>query len=75
MVAEVVPGGHEVVGGACEFEDALGEPFGQGGARRPVADPETRLRPALGEMYALLCRTEGMLEKPSRDAPYVPVSV
>ena len=36
-----------------------------------ISDPATRLRHALGEMYALFRRTEGMLEKTSRDASLV----
>jgi AcrR family transcriptional regulator len=36
-----------------------------------VADPAARLRHALAEMYALFRRTEGMLEKTSRDASVV----
>jgi len=36
-----------------------------------ISDSEARLRHALGEMYALYRRTEGMLEKTSRDAPLV----
>ena len=49
-------------------------------AANPMPDPvawstisgsEARLRYALGEIYALFRRTEGMLEKTSRDAPLV----
>jgi AcrR family transcriptional regulator len=49
-------------------------------ARHPMPDPATwsaiekpaeRLRHALAEMYAFYDRTEGMLEKTSRDAPLV----
>jgi AcrR family transcriptional regulator len=49
-------------------------------ADHPRPDPETwasivdsraRVRHALGEMYAFYRRTEGMLEKTSRDAPLV----
>lgn len=49
-------------------------------AAHPMPDPEAwssisdhadRLRHALGEMYALYRRTEGMLERTSRDAPLV----
>lgn len=37
-----------------------------------IADPAVRLRTALGELYALFGRTEGMLDKTVRDAPLVP---
>lgn len=36
-----------------------------------ILDPEARLRHALREVYAFFRRTEGMLEKTSRDAPLV----
>ena len=36
-----------------------------------ISDSEARVRHALGEMYALYRRSEGMLEKTSRDAPLV----
>jgi AcrR family transcriptional regulator len=36
-----------------------------------VADPTERLRRALGELYTWYARTEGMLERTSRDAPLV----
>lgn len=36
-----------------------------------ISDCEARLRHALDEMYAFFRRTEGMLEKTSRDAPLV----
>jgi AcrR family transcriptional regulator len=40
-------------------------------AWRMVRDPAARLRRALTELYAFYRRTEGMLEKTSRDAPVV----
>jgi len=36
-----------------------------------ITSPEARLRYALGEIYAFFSRTEGMLEKTSRDASLV----
>jgi AcrR family transcriptional regulator len=36
-----------------------------------IDDPATRVRHALTEMYSFFRRTEGMLEKTSRDAPLV----
>ena len=36
-----------------------------------ISDPGVRLRQALAELYAFYRRTEGMLEKTSRDAPVV----
>jgi AcrR family transcriptional regulator len=36
-----------------------------------ISDSRARLRHALGEMYAFFRRTEGMLEKTSRDGPVV----
>ena len=36
-----------------------------------ISDPGVRLRQALAELYAFYRRTEGMLEKSSRDAPVV----
>ncbi len=36
-----------------------------------ISDSDARLRHALGEIYAFFRRTEGMLEKTSRDAPLV----
>ena len=38
-----------------------------------VADPEERLRVALGELYAYYRRTGGMLDHLQRDAPTVPI--
>ena len=46
-------------------------PLPDPGAWSSISDSEARLRHALGEMYALYRRTEGMLEKTSRDAPLV----
>jgi AcrR family transcriptional regulator len=37
-----------------------------------IHDPDSRLRSALGELYAWYARTEYMLERTSRDAPLVP---
>ncbi|MGH9175874.1 MAG: TetR/AcrR family transcriptional regulator, partial [Vicinamibacterales bacterium] len=40
---------------------------------RAIADPETRLRTALGELYAYYRRTEGMLARSEQEAPANPV--
>ena len=41
--------------------------------RRGVADPECRLRTALGEIYAYYRRTEGLLARAEQEAPTNPV--
>src|SRR5919106_3945520 len=41
------------------------------GAWSSISGSEARLRHALGEIYPFFRRTEGMLEKTSRDAPLV----
>jgi AcrR family transcriptional regulator len=56
---------------ACTAHYWATNPMPDPGAWSSIADPEARLRHALGEMYAFFRRTEGMLEKTSRDAPMV----
>ena len=56
---------------ACSAHYWATNPMPDPGAWSSISDPEARLRHALGEMYAFYRRTEGMLEKTSRDAPVV----
>lgn len=56
-------------------EDALGEPFGQGSARRRSPIPKLGWDVCQGRDVRVPLPHRGKLEKPSRDAPYVPVSV
>ena len=56
---------------ACSAHYWATNPMPDPGAWSSISDPEARLRHALGEMYALYRRAEGMLEKTSRDAPVV----
>jgi AcrR family transcriptional regulator len=56
---------------ACSAHYWLANPMPDPGAWSSISDPAARLRHALGEMYAFYRRTEGMLEKTSRDAPLV----
>ena len=56
---------------ACSAHYWAGNPPPDPGAWSSISDPEARLRRALDEMYAFYGRTEGMLEKTSRDAPLV----
>lgn len=56
---------------ACTAHYWAANPMPDPEAWASISDPGARLRHALGEMYALFRRTEGMLEKTSRDAPLV----
>jgi AcrR family transcriptional regulator len=56
---------------ACSAHYWATNPMPDPGAWSSITDSEARLRHALGEMYAFFRRTEGMLEKTSRDAPLV----
>jgi AcrR family transcriptional regulator len=56
---------------ACTARYWGANPMPEPGAWRSISDPAARLRHALGELYAFFRRTEGMLEKTSRDAPLV----
>jgi AcrR family transcriptional regulator len=56
---------------ACSAHYWANNPMPDPGGWSSISDSETRLRHALGEMYAFFRRTEGMLEKTSRDAPLV----
>jgi AcrR family transcriptional regulator len=56
---------------ACTAHYWATNPMPDPGAWSSIADPEARLRHALSEIYAFFRRTEGMLEKTSRDAPLV----
>jgi AcrR family transcriptional regulator len=60
---------------ACSAHYWATNPMPDPGAWSSISDPEARLRHALGEMYAFFRRTEGMLEKTSRDAPLVDAMV
>jgi AcrR family transcriptional regulator len=53
---------------ACTAHYWAANPLPDPGAWSSITDPVERLRHALGEMYAFFRRTEGMLEKTSRDA-------
>jgi AcrR family transcriptional regulator len=56
---------------ACTAHYLATNPMPDPGAWSSISDSESRLRHALDEMYAFFRRTEGMLEKTSRDAPLV----
>jgi AcrR family transcriptional regulator len=56
---------------ACTEHYWAANPMPDPGGWSAISDPESRLRHALTEMYAFFRRTEGMLEKTSRDAPLV----
>jgi AcrR family transcriptional regulator len=56
---------------ACTAHYWATNPMPDPGAWSSISDSEARLRHALGEIYAFFRRTEGMLEKTSRDAPLV----
>ena len=56
---------------ACSAHYWAANPMPNPAAWSASSDPGARLRLALGEMYTLFHRTEGMLEKTSRDAPVV----
>jgi AcrR family transcriptional regulator len=56
---------------ACTAHYWATHPMPDPAAWSSISDSEARLRHALGEMYAFFRRTEGMLEKTSRDAPLV----
>ena len=56
---------------ACTAHYWATNPMPDPAAWSSISDSEARLRHALGEMYAFFRRTEGMLEKTSRDAPLV----
>ena len=56
---------------ACTAHYWATNPMPDPGAWSAISDHQARLRRALGEIYALFRRTEGMLEKTSRDAPLV----
>ena len=53
---------------ACSAHYWAANPMPDPGAWSSIADPGERLRLGLGEIYDLYRRTEGMLEKTSRDA-------
>jgi len=56
---------------ACTGHYWAKNPMPDPGTWAPITDSEARVSHALGEMYAFFRRTEGMLEKTSRDAPLV----
>jgi AcrR family transcriptional regulator len=56
---------------ACSAHYWADNPMPDPGSWASISDPEARARHALSEMYAFFRRTEGMLEKTSRDAPLV----
>ena len=56
---------------ACSAHYWASNPPPDPAAWSSISDPAARLRQALDEMYAFYRRTEGMLEKTSRDAPLV----
>ena len=57
---------------ACSSHWAAEHPLPDLEAWEAIADPEERLRTALGELYAWFARGEPMLEKTTRDAAVVP---
>jgi AcrR family transcriptional regulator len=61
----------EALFGACSAHYWASNPMPDPAAWSSITEPGARLRHALGEMYALFRRTEGMLEKTSRDAPLI----
>jgi AcrR family transcriptional regulator len=56
---------------ACTTHYWAANPMPDPGAWSSISGSEARLRHALAEMYAFYRRSEGMLEKTSRDAPLV----
>jgi AcrR family transcriptional regulator len=56
---------------ACSAHYWGSNPLPDPAAWSVIADPHERLELALAEMYAFFRRTEGMLEKTTRDAPVV----
>ncbi len=56
---------------ACSAHYWAGNPMPDPVTWSTIAGSGTRLRHALGEMYAFFRRTEGMLEKTNRDAPLI----
>ena len=56
---------------ACSAHYWAINPMPEPSAWSAIADPVARLRRALGELYEFFSRTEGMLEKTSRDAHLV----
>jgi AcrR family transcriptional regulator len=56
---------------ACTAHYWAANPLPEPDSWSSLADPGERLRAALDEMYEFYARTEGMLEKTSRDAPLV----
>lgn len=56
---------------ACSAHYWAANPMPDPGEWSAISDPAVRLRRALTDMYAFFRRTEGMLEKTSRDAPLV----
>jgi AcrR family transcriptional regulator len=63
----------EALFGACSRHWAELNPPPDVGAWATNADPDERLRTALGELYAYYSRTGEMLDRLLRDAPRVPV--
>ncbi|HSK50255.1 MAG TPA: helix-turn-helix domain-containing protein [Solirubrobacterales bacterium] len=59
--------------GACSAHWAAANPPPDPSAWSAIADPDERLRVALGELYAYYRRTEEMLDKLLRDEATVPV--
>jgi len=58
--------------GACSAHWMAGNPLPDLAEWAAVADPDERLRLALGQLYSWFDRGEYMLEKTTRDAPVVP---
>jgi AcrR family transcriptional regulator len=56
---------------ACSAHYWAANPMPDPGEWATIGDPGDRLRHALAEIYAFFRRTEGMLERTSRDAPLV----
>jgi len=57
---------------ACSAHYWAANPMPDPASWSALADPGERLRAALTEIYDLYARTDGMLERTSRDAPLVP---
>jgi AcrR family transcriptional regulator len=62
----------EALFGACSSHWRAQHPLPDLAAWAAVADPEKRLRIALGDLYAWYAKGEKMLEKTTRDAALVP---
>lgn len=62
----------EAIFAACSAHWRAEHPLPDLDAWAAIADPEERLRIALGELYAWFERGEGMLEKTTRDVAVVP---